>query len=152
MAKRKQSRAPEGADKGGQIGQGIARGSTKLVNDRLAAERHLLSRRKSLAVSQAARMPTVSAAELQADREAATERGGYVDRSLAKMKSAESSFELFLSEFPLDAAKPCPPVDKLVGYASHVVQSYSAGGLSSAAGRRSAQRYRQAQCANTLVH
>ena len=41
-------------------------------------------------------MPTVSAAELQADREAATERGGYVDRTLAKMKSAESSFELFL--------------------------------------------------------
>ena len=118
MAKRKQSRAPEGADKGGQIGQGIARGSTKLVNDRLAAERHLLSRRKSLAVSQAARMPTVSAAELQADREAATERGGYVDRSLAKMKSAESSFELFLSEFPLDAAEPYPPVDKLVDYAS----------------------------------
>ena len=46
MAKRKQSRAPEGADKGGQIGQGIARGSTKLVHDRLAAERHLLARRK----------------------------------------------------------------------------------------------------------
>ena len=64
MSKRKQSRAPEGADKGGQIGQGIARGSTKLVNDRLAAERHLLSRRKSLAVSQAARMPTVSAADV----------------------------------------------------------------------------------------
>ena len=63
-------------------------------------------------------MPTVSAAELQADREAATERGGYVDRSLAKMKSAESSFELFLSEFPLDAAEPYPPVDKLVDYAS----------------------------------
>ena len=66
------------------------------MNDRLAAERHLLARRKSLAVSQAARMPTVSAAELQADREAATERGGYVDRSLAKIKSSESSFELGL--------------------------------------------------------
>ena len=72
----------------------------------------------SLAVSQAARMPIVSAAELQSDREAATERGGYVDSSLAKMKSAESSFELFLSEFPLDAAEPYPPVDKLVDYAS----------------------------------
>ena len=86
MAKRKQSRAPEGADKGGQIGKGIARGSTKLVHDRLAAERHLLARRKSIAVSKAARMLTVSAAELQADREAAAERGRYVNRSLAKMK------------------------------------------------------------------
>ena len=55
-------------DRSGRGRQGIARGSTKLVNDRLAAERHLLSRRKSLAVSQAARMPTVSAAELQAEK------------------------------------------------------------------------------------
>ena len=72
-----------------------------------------------------------------------------MDRSLAKMKSAESSFELFLSEFPLDAAEPYPPVDKLVDRLCILVQSYSAGGLSAqrggavrkGIGKRSARQY-----------
>ena len=86
-----------GADKDGRNGKGVARGSAVLVHGRLATERHLLARRKTIAVGKAARMPTVSAEELQADKEAVTQRGGYVDRSLEKMKTAENTFELFLS-------------------------------------------------------
>ena len=45
------------------------------------------------AVNKAARMPTLGAEEL------------YVDR-LEKMKAADNSFQLILSEFPLDVVEP----------------------------------------------
>ena len=95
-AERQQSteQSPEGADNDGRNGKEVARGSVVLVHGRLAAEKHLLARRKTIAVGKAARMPIVSAEELQADREAATQRGGYVDRSLEKMQTAKNSFSL----------------------------------------------------------
>ena len=50
-----------------------------------------LGGRQSRSARQHGCLATVRAKELQAGREAATQRGGYADRSLGEMKAAEIS-------------------------------------------------------------
>ena len=103
-------------DRGRQADEDWVVGSTATVHDRLKAEKRVATTKRAAALRQAAGLRPVDDAVLQADRAAAVQRGGYVQKSLEHLRSAERKLEAFLSQFPLSRGEQYPSADKMIEF------------------------------------